>query len=435
MPDESTQVKSRRAIYLLPNLITTMSLFAGFYSVVSSLNGEYMRAALAIIVAGVFDALDGRIARMTRSSSLFGVQYDSLSDSFAFGAAPAILMYTAVLSPLGRFGWLGAFFFMACGALRLARFNVQAQRVGEKHFTGLPIPAAAGMVAVTVLLVGEGSLTDPMVEAAFIIGAYVLGLLMVSTIPYPSLKQVVIPRRKAFQTLALIVVFLVIAANYPVYFLFVFGIFYVALGPLTGKTQPLQKANGLVVIRDRAGVDAVQVQALEAKLQDAPQCFGGDTLPPVGARQIVTDFSTAVVFVPVVDTEQANDGILSSKRDSPTDSFLINILGLQFVDEGLDFILVVGGWDSSNTAHLLEIPINAGIKAFHINRADCIKADNTITHRKVGGEIVTEPLLKTDGKELVMGVTPGASTPDAAVQESLDSIFMLKKVLGAKQAA
>lgn len=232
--DENVQGRSRRAIFLLPNMITTMSLFAGFVSVVSSLDGEYMRAALAIIIAGVFDALDGRIARLTKTSSLFGVQYDSLSDSFAFGAAPAVLMYTAVLQPLGRFGWLGAFLYMACGTLRLARYNVQAQRVGEKHFTGLPIPAAAGMIAVTVLLVGKDSLTTPVVEAVFIIGAYVLGLLMVSTIPYPSLKQVVIPRRKAFQVLALVVVLLVIAANHPVYFLFGFGIFYVVLGPLLG---------------------------------------------------------------------------------------------------------------------------------------------------------------------------------------------------------
>ncbi|MDT8396094.1 MAG: CDP-diacylglycerol--serine O-phosphatidyltransferase [bacterium] len=232
--EKDRQARGRRAIYLLPNMITTMSLFSGFVSVISSLDGEYMRAALAIIIAGVFDALDGRIARLTRTSSLFGVQYDSLSDSFAFGAAPAVLMYTAVLQPLGRFGWLGAFLYMACGTLRLARFNVQAQRVGQKHFTGLPIPAAAGMVAITVLLVGTESLTTPVVEAVFIVGAYALGLLMVSTIPYPSLKQVVIPRRKAFQVLALIVLFLVIAANYPVYFMFGFGIFYVVLGPLLG---------------------------------------------------------------------------------------------------------------------------------------------------------------------------------------------------------
>ena len=226
--------KGRRAIYLLPNLITTLAFFSGFVSVVWSLDGAYSKAAVAIIIAGVLDALDGRIARLTKTTSLFGVQYDSLSDSFAFGAAPAVLMYTAILHPLGRFGWLGAFLFMVCGSLRLARYNVQAQRVGEKHFTGLPIPAAAGMVAVTVLLVGEDSLDSLLVRVVFIAGAYILGFLMISTIPYPSLKQVVIPRRKAFQVLALVVICLVIVANYPIYFLFGFGMSYVVLGPILG---------------------------------------------------------------------------------------------------------------------------------------------------------------------------------------------------------
>jgi CDP-diacylglycerol--serine O-phosphatidyltransferase len=229
---------NRRAIYLLPNMITTLALFTGFVSVVASIDGLYQRAAVAIIVAGVFDALDGRIARLTRTSSLFGVQYDSLSDVFAFGAAPALLVFTAVLHPLGRFGWLGAFLFLACGALRLARYNVQAQRVGEKHFTGLPIPAAGGMIAISVLLVldlaPDSGFEPNAVKMGFIVGVYVLSFLMVSTVPYPSLKQVVIPRRKAFQALAFVVVLLVIMANYPTYFLFGFGIFYIVVSPIIG---------------------------------------------------------------------------------------------------------------------------------------------------------------------------------------------------------
>ena len=229
---------SRRAIYLLPNMITTLALFSGFVSVVASIDGHYQRAGLAIIVAGVFDALDGRIARLTRTSSLFGVQYDSLSDVFAFGAAPALLVFTAVLHPLGRFGWLGAFLFLACGALRLARYNVQAQRVGEKHFTGLPIPAAGGMIAISVLLVmdlaPEGGFEPQIVKLCFIGGVYALSFLMVSMVPYPSLKQVVIPRRKAFQALAFVVLLLVIMANYPIYFLFGFGVFYIVISPIIG---------------------------------------------------------------------------------------------------------------------------------------------------------------------------------------------------------
>ena len=229
---------SRRAIYLLPNMITTLALFTGFVSVVASIDGQYQRAAVAIIVASVFDALDGRIARLTRTSSLFGVQYDSLSDIVAFGVAPALLVFTAVLHPFGRFGWLGAFLFLACGALRLARFNVQAQRVGEKHFTGLPIPAAGGMIAISILLVmdlaPDGGFEPQIVKMAFIGGVYALSFLMVSNVPYPSLKQIVIPRRKAFQSLAFVVVILVIMANYPTYFLFGFGIFYIVISPVFG---------------------------------------------------------------------------------------------------------------------------------------------------------------------------------------------------------
>lgn len=229
---------SRRAIYLLPNMITTLALFTGFVSVVASIDGQYQRAAVAIIVAGVLDALDGRIARLTKTTSLFGIQYDSLSDVFAFGAAPALLVFTAVLHPFGRFGWLGAFLFLACGALRLARYNVQAQRVGEKHFTGLPIPAAGGMIAISILLVmdlaPEAGFEPQLIKLAFIGGVYALSFLMVSGVPYPSFKQVVIPRKKAFQTLALVVLMLVIMANYPVYFLFGFGIFYIVVSPIIG---------------------------------------------------------------------------------------------------------------------------------------------------------------------------------------------------------
>ena len=229
---------NRRAIYLLPNMITTLAFFTGFVSVVASIDGEYRRAAIAIIVAGVLDALDGRIARLTKTTSLFGVQYDSLSDVFAFGAAPALLVFTAVLHPLGRFGWLGAFLFLACGALRLARYNVQALRVGEKHFTGLPIPAAGGMIAVSILMVMDLSpdhgFEPQFVKMVFIVGVYILSFLMVSTVPYPSFKQVVIPRRKAFQALAFVVVVLVVMANYPVYFLFGFGLFYIAVSPIIG---------------------------------------------------------------------------------------------------------------------------------------------------------------------------------------------------------
>jgi len=269
--DADTEMKStggRRAVYLLPNMITTLALFSGFISVVASLDGEYIRASIAIIVAGVFDALDGRIARMTKTASLFGVQYDSLSDIVAFGIAPALLMYTAVLRPLGRFGWLGAFLFLACGALRLARYNVQAQKVGQKHFTGLPIPAAAGVIAAGMLLVGDEGLKTGLLEVVVILAVYLLSFLMISTIPYPSLKQVVIPRRKAFQVLAGLVVCLVLVANYPAHFLFSFGVIYTILGPVIGGW----------ILRKLGSEDAEKMESFTLEDEDILEVHGEEVV-------------------------------------------------------------------------------------------------------------------------------------------------------------
>ena len=158
-PDPARQRRRRRRIpplrkgvYILPNLVTSAGLFAGFYSIIATLNHDYRLAAIMILVSQLCDALDGRIARLTSSASSFGVQYDSLADLIAFGVAPGILVYTWALRPWGRWGWLAATLYVTCGALRLARFNVQYGSVERRHFVGLPIPAAADVIAATVLL-------------------------------------------------------------------------------------------------------------------------------------------------------------------------------------------------------------------------------------------------------------------------------------------
>ena len=152
-PAEGVVVRKRRkGIYILPNLFTTGGLFAGFYAIILTLQRQYELAAMMILVATLCDVLDGRIARLTRSTSSFGIQYDSLSDLVAFGVAPGILIYQWALQPWGRWGWLAATLYVTCGALRLARFNVQIASVEKRHFVGLPIPAAADLVAATVLL-------------------------------------------------------------------------------------------------------------------------------------------------------------------------------------------------------------------------------------------------------------------------------------------
>lgn len=175
-----------RKIYLLPNIVTTANMFCGFYSVVSSTQSDFKTASWAILAAAVFDLLDGRIARLARATSQFGIEYDSLSDLISFGMAPAFLAYEWVLKPYGRLGWAIAFLFLACGALRLARFNSNVHSVPKGTFQGLPIPMAAGELATFAIfsdaLGFENSIVVMVMTAA-------LSILMVSTIPFPSFKE------------------------------------------------------------------------------------------------------------------------------------------------------------------------------------------------------------------------------------------------------
>ena len=145
----------RRGTYIWPNLFTTANLFSGFFGIVNSINGDFELAAIAVLASCVFDILDGKVARLTGGTSRFGVEYDSLADLVAFGVGPGLLMYLMALKPYGRVGWLAAFVFMACGALRLARFNVQVETTSKKYFVGLPIPGGASMIAATVLFLSH----------------------------------------------------------------------------------------------------------------------------------------------------------------------------------------------------------------------------------------------------------------------------------------
>ncbi len=204
--------KRFRGIYILPNLITTASLFAGFYAIIEAIHGNFEVAALAVLVSLVLDGLDGRVARMTQSSSNFGVQYDSLADLVAFGVAPALIVYFWALQPFGRYGWVAAFLFVVCGALRLARFNVQIGEFDPRYFNGLPIPAAATMVAMTILMYHELGEWAPTRHGLIVGMIYVLSFLMVSNIKYYSFKKFELFQRKPFPVLvAAVLIFLVIA--------------------------------------------------------------------------------------------------------------------------------------------------------------------------------------------------------------------------------
>jgi CDP-diacylglycerol--serine O-phosphatidyltransferase len=222
-----------RGVFLIPNLITTASLFAGFYAIVATIDGRFYHAAWAIFISLVLDGLDGRIARITASTSGFGTQYDSLSDLVAFGVAPGLLVYLWALKPFKQFGWLAAFLYVVCGALRLARFNVQQGSLDPRYFNGLPIPAAAMLIATTVAFHHEIGEWFPGKHIYILAMIYVLSFLMVSNIKYASFKKVEIFRRHPFQTLVGLVLLFVVIAAAPDIMGFLVMILYVASGPLS----------------------------------------------------------------------------------------------------------------------------------------------------------------------------------------------------------
>ncbi len=223
----------RKGIYILPNLFTTGSLFAGFYGMVASVDGDYRSAAIWILVSSIFDGLDGKVARLTGTTSKFGVEYDSLADLVAFGVAPGILMYLWALRPFGRLGWLAAFLFVVCGALRLARFNVQVATVESKRFVGLPIPAAASIVSATVLLFSHFGWPSSYKKMAILALIYCLAFLMVSNFRYYSFKDPEFIKRQPFSFLVLAILLLIIIAARPVEMLFILFICYMFSGPVS----------------------------------------------------------------------------------------------------------------------------------------------------------------------------------------------------------
>ncbi len=236
----------RRGIYIWPNLFTTANLFSGFFGIVSSINGDFELAAIAIFASCVFDILDGKIARLTGGTSRFGVEYDSLSDLVAFGVGPGLLMYLMALKPYGRVGWLAAFLFMACGALRLARFNVQVETTSKKYFTGLPIPGGAAMIAATVLFLSHWNISvhGSLISLVLMVMTFVLGFFMISTMPYNSFKDIeFIMARPSFVMFGVIVLVTIIAVT-PPFMLFLFLAVYTASGPVRWTAWKIKGKKG-----------------------------------------------------------------------------------------------------------------------------------------------------------------------------------------------
>ena len=231
--ETSPKAKRLRGVYLLPNLFTTAALFAGFYAIVAAMKGHFGLAAMAIFIAMALDSLDGRIARMTNAQSEFGAEYDSLSDMVSFGLAPALVIYSWALSTLGKLGWLAAFIYTACAALRLARFNTTTASMDKRFFQGLPSPSAAAVVA-GIVWVGFDYGTEGEHIAWFAFAATVMvGLLMVSNIRYYSFKELETKNRVPFVALLLLVLAFVLVSINPPWVLFGVFLLYTVSGPVT----------------------------------------------------------------------------------------------------------------------------------------------------------------------------------------------------------
>ncbi|HEY8514272.1 MAG TPA: CDP-diacylglycerol--serine O-phosphatidyltransferase [Candidatus Binatia bacterium] len=249
----------QKGVYILPNLFTTGGLLLGVYAIIAASRGDFLTAAVTICVAHLCDGLDGRIARLTNTTSQFGVEYDSLADLVAFGVAPGILAYHWALEPWGAWGWLAVGLFIACGALRLARFNVQSTYAEKKSFVGLPIPAAADMIAATVLLYyffgGEGAANKHLVLLLMI---YALAFLMVSNLRYNSFKDLDLRARAPFYSVVAMLVVLTLVVAQPQLLFFCVILAYVASGPIGLVVTLLRRRGRRRVIERERRIDGAR---------------------------------------------------------------------------------------------------------------------------------------------------------------------------------
>ena len=223
---ESSPHKPRKGIYVLPNLFTLAALFGGFYAIVMAMNGNFELAAIGVFCAMILDSLDGRVARMTNTQSAFGEQMDSLADMVSFGAAPALISYEWALKEIGRWGWMAAFVYCACAALRLARFNVNTSVVDKRFFQGLPSPAAAALVMGFIWLMNElGIAGKDVVWGGFVICMYA-GLTMVTNVPFYSFKDVQMRKSVPFAVIVLLALVIAIINIHPPTVLFSLFVVY-----------------------------------------------------------------------------------------------------------------------------------------------------------------------------------------------------------------
>jgi CDP-diacylglycerol---serine O-phosphatidyltransferase len=221
----------KKGVYILPNALTMCGMMSGFYAILAAVNGQYLYAAWAIVIATIFDGLDGWIARLTNTSTRFGIELDSLSDLVAFGVAPAVMIYKWSLIPFGRIGWAMAFLYVACGALRLARFNIKAGTTSSKAFSGMPIPAAAVILCSVVIAYYEFWEHTPDRNILILILTFLVSMLMVSFfMRFHGVKELDFRERKPFWVLIVFVLILIVFLIHASTALFVFAMTYLIWG-------------------------------------------------------------------------------------------------------------------------------------------------------------------------------------------------------------
>ncbi len=229
-PDSQEKSRLSRSIFLLPNLLTTTALFSGFYSIIMAMKGQFDLAAIALFFAMAFDFLDGRVARLTQTASEFGAQYDSMSDMVCFGVAPALLLYFWSLQALGKPGWLAAFFYTACTALRLSRFNIEEP--DKRFFYGLSTPAAAAVVASFVWVCYGHAVLGQHYAVPVLAFTVILALLKVSSVPYRSFKDIDLKGKVPFIVIFIAILVLILVSYNPPHILFVLFAGYALYGPI-----------------------------------------------------------------------------------------------------------------------------------------------------------------------------------------------------------
>src|SRR5215831_18590559 len=234
----------RRGIYLLPNLFTTAALFFGFYAIVQAMNDRFDQSAIAVFVAMVLDGLDGRVARLTKTQSAFGAEYDSLSDMVCFGAAPALIAYEWALKGMGKLGWIAAFVYVAGAALRFARFNTMLEVADKRYFQGLPSPAAAALVSGFVWIMDDAAINPESIRWLAWVVTVFAGLTMVSNLKFYSFKTINLRRSVPFVVVFLIVMFFVLVSYQPAVVLFAGFVAYALSGYFWSAWLAIRRRRG-----------------------------------------------------------------------------------------------------------------------------------------------------------------------------------------------